>query len=218
MPETLRQLADVVPGLLTLADMAARLVAATLAGAVLGVNRNLRGKAAGLRTHALVALGAASVAAMAAHVGPADGGTRVIQGVITGVGFLGAGVILHPRAAVASPVVPVVAPAAPVSPAPPDVQGAAHDAPPHDAVPHDVAPRRVADVRGLTTAATVWVAAVLGLASGFGLWALTLMATLLTLLVLAVGGTVEDAVRRRVARRARTARRRRGGGPAPARP
>jgi hypothetical protein len=124
--------------------------------------------------------------------------------------------------------VPVVAPAAPVSPAPPDVQGAAHDAPPHDAVPHDavphdavphdVAPRRVADVRGLTTAATVWVAAVLGLASGFGLWALTLMATLLTLLVLAVGGTVEDAVRRRFARRARTARRRRGGGPAPARP
>lgn len=109
---------------------------------------------------------------------------------ITGVGFLGAGVILHPRAGAAG------AAAAPAAPAAADPARAPALRP------------RDRDVRGLTTAATVWVAAVLGLASGFGRWSLALIATGLTLGVLALGGSVEDAVRRRFVRRARARRRR----------
>jgi putative Mg2+ transporter-C (MgtC) family protein len=84
-------------------DIAVRLVAAALLGGILGLNRNLRGKAAGLRTHALVSLGAA-VAVLTADLivgnGPgAERGavTRAIQGIVAGVGFLGAGAILKTR-------------------------------------------------------------------------------------------------------------------------
>jgi len=169
--------------LLPVGEAAARLTAATIAGATLGVNRNLRGKAAGLRTHALVALGAALVTAAAAGADPA-GATRVMQGVITGIGFIGAGVILHPRP-----------PAVPVSPDTPGGTGA-----------KPRPPRRVRDVRGLTTAATVWVAAGLGLASGLGAWALVLLGTGLTLAILVAGGRVENGVRRQLLRRLRRRR------------
>lgn len=81
-------------------DILVRLVSATLLGGILGLNRNLRGKAAGLRTHALVSLGAA-LAVLTADmiVGTAPGAdrgavTRAIQGIVAGVGFLGAGAIL----------------------------------------------------------------------------------------------------------------------------
>src|SRR5882672_3895764 len=78
-----------------------RLVIAVLIGGVFGLNRELHGKAAGLRTHALVTLGAAIAAMMA--LPPHQGGGssdpnalgRIIQGILTGVGFLGAGVILR---------------------------------------------------------------------------------------------------------------------------
>lgn len=75
-----------------------RLGAAVLVGAIVGVNRDLHGKPAGVRTHALVALGAALVVAATVELLPqGDGGvSRTFQGIITGVGFLGAGVILHP--------------------------------------------------------------------------------------------------------------------------
>jgi putative Mg2+ transporter-C (MgtC) family protein len=146
-------------------DEALRLGAAILAGAVLGLNRNLRGKAAGLRTHALVALGAALVVVTGAQLADREM-TRVVQGVITGIGFIGAGVILHPR-------------------------------------------NGTDRVRGLTTAASVWVAAALGVAAGAGLWSLLALGALGTLGVLAGGGTVEDAARRRLLhRRARRAARR----------
>jgi putative Mg2+ transporter-C (MgtC) family protein len=86
-----------------LTDVLVRLAAATLLGAILGLNRNLRGKAAGLRTHALVSLGAA-LAVLTADliVGTAPGAdrgavTRAIQGIVAGVGFLGAGAILKTR-------------------------------------------------------------------------------------------------------------------------
>jgi putative Mg2+ transporter-C (MgtC) family protein len=138
-------------------DEALRLGAAILAGAVLGLNRNLRGKAAGLRTHALVALGAALVVVTGAQLADRDI-TRVVQGVITGIGFIGAGVILHPR-------------------------------------------RGTDRVRGLTTAASVWVAAALGVAAGAGLWSLLALGALGTLAVLAAGGPVEDAARRRLLHR-----------------
>jgi putative Mg2+ transporter-C (MgtC) family protein len=84
---------------LSLQEISARLIVAVLFGAVIGLNRDLHGKPAGLRTHSLVALGAALVVLAAERLaGPgreADVVSRVAQGVITGVGFLGAGVILR---------------------------------------------------------------------------------------------------------------------------
>jgi putative Mg2+ transporter-C (MgtC) family protein len=80
-----------------LADVILRLGGATLIGAAIGLNRDLRGKPIGVRTLGLVGLGSA----MAVLVVAPDGGTdfnatsRVIQGVLTGIGFLGAGVIVR---------------------------------------------------------------------------------------------------------------------------
>src|SRR3984893_5688301 len=74
-----------------------RPVAALLAGALVGLERSFRGRAAGLRTYALVCLGSALLVAAAEKLGPAGGlgdSTRVIQGIVTGIGFLGAGVIV----------------------------------------------------------------------------------------------------------------------------
>lgn len=132
-------------------DIAARLGSATLAGAVLGINRDLHHKPAGLRTHALVSLGSAMVVVTAASLSGGDAASvsRVIQGLVTGVGFIGAGVILH-----------------------------------HDAE------RRVV---GLTTAASIWVAAALGSASGAGSWAVLGLGLALTLAVLVLGGPIERA-------------------------
>lgn len=72
-----------------------RLLFALMLGGALGWNREQRGKAAGLRTHMLVAAGAA-VAVLAADLSRMQGDavSRVIQGVLTGVGFIGGGVIL----------------------------------------------------------------------------------------------------------------------------
>ena len=84
--------------MLDLIEIVARLAAAMVIGAAIGLNRNLKGKAVGLRTLGLVGLGAALVVMassdFAAHV-QADATSRAIQGIITGIGFLGAGVILH---------------------------------------------------------------------------------------------------------------------------
>lgn len=145
-------------------EEALRLGAALAAGGTLGLNRNLRGKAAGVRTHALVALGAALVLVTSAQVSGSDHGalTRTIQGVITGIGFIGAGVILHPR----------------------EHRGLAGP-----------------EVRGLTTAASVWVAAALGVASGSGLWSLVLLGVAGTLAALVGGGPLERLARRRLLRR-----------------
>jgi putative Mg2+ transporter-C (MgtC) family protein len=74
-------------------DVFLRLGAATLAGALLGLNRDLHGKPTGVRTLGLVGLGSALVVlAVADNV---DAESRVIQGIVTGIGFLGAGVIIH---------------------------------------------------------------------------------------------------------------------------
>lgn len=78
-----------------------RLMAAVVLGAVIGVNRELQRKPAGLRTHALVALGAAAFTIVALLLEPAGNGasrealSRVLQGIVAGVGFIGAGAILH---------------------------------------------------------------------------------------------------------------------------
>ncbi|MBC7580257.1 MgtC/SapB family protein [Tardiphaga sp.] len=75
-----------------------RLGVATLAGGAIGLNRDLHGKPVGLRTLALVSLATAMVVVLVDPVGPvgfSDAGSRVIQGILTGIGFLGAGVIFH---------------------------------------------------------------------------------------------------------------------------
>lgn len=135
-------------------------MAAALVGGALGANRKLREKPAGVRTHALVALGSAlAIVTSIAVAGPDAGAvTRAVQGVLAGVGFLGGGVIL---------------------------KGVANQA----------------NIRGLTTAASVWVAASLGIACGAGQWPVALIALGLTLLVLVVGGPIERRLQRVAGRR-----------------
>jgi len=73
----------------------ARMIVAMLLGAVVGVQRERIGKPAGLRTHVLVAMGGALFIVAPLEFGMnADGLSRVIQGLVTGIGFLGAGAIL----------------------------------------------------------------------------------------------------------------------------
>src|ERR1700694_2685352 len=132
-----------------------RLAAALLAGAILGINRDLHRKSAGLRTMALVSMGSAlavMVALLMTH-GSGGGASRVIQGLVTGVGFLGAGVIIH----------------------------------------HEPRHR----VQGLTTAASVWVAAGLGAACGAGLIGVALLSLLATMVNLVLGGRIERALEQR---------------------
>ena len=80
-------------------ELVLRLLAAAAFGAGIGIDREVRGKPAGMRTHALVSLGAALVMLVTVRVGPpgyehVDAVSRVIQGIIAGVGFLGGGAIL----------------------------------------------------------------------------------------------------------------------------
>lgn len=81
-----------------LAELTIRMGLATAIGGAIGINRDMKGKPAGLRMLGLVALGAAlatiSVSGFAA-VYSSDAVSRVIQGVLAGVGFLGAGVIMR---------------------------------------------------------------------------------------------------------------------------
>lgn len=82
-------------------EILARLAVATLIGCVIGLNRDLQGKPAGVRTHSLVALGSALLTIVSLELGWFGGtldksvASRTIQGLITGIGFLGAGVILR---------------------------------------------------------------------------------------------------------------------------
>lgn len=81
------------------ARVVVRLLLAALLGGLLGVDRERRGKAAGLRTHMLVAMGAALFVMVPGFGGMALADrSRVIQGVIAGIGFLGAGAIIKHRA------------------------------------------------------------------------------------------------------------------------
>ena len=127
-----------------------RLVNALLVGAIVGWEREVKDKPAGLRTHMLVSLGAAIfvlVPILVRDVAQSpDALSRTIQGIATGVGFLGAGEILH------------------IS----QTQGGKYR------------------IRGLTSAAAIWISAALGLAAGCGLWQLSLIAALLSLMVLRI--------------------------------
>ena len=79
-------------------EITLRLGIATLAGGVIGLNRDLHGKPIGLKTLALVSLATAMLLVLV-HSDEAkivsDAGSRVMQGILTGIGFLGAGVIVH---------------------------------------------------------------------------------------------------------------------------
>ncbi len=84
-----------VPDASTLVRITARLVIAAVLGGILGYERELKGRSAGVRTHMLVAVGAALFV-----IGPMQSGmeigdlSRVLQGIVQGIGFLGAGAIL----------------------------------------------------------------------------------------------------------------------------
>jgi putative Mg2+ transporter-C (MgtC) family protein len=132
-----------VPDAGRVARITLRLLLAAALGGILGYERERHGKAAGVRTHMLVALGAALFVLVPEQAGanPADV-TRVIQGVITGIGFLGAGSI---------------------------IKGRDED-----------------DVKGLTTAAGIWLTAAIGVACGIGREATAVLSALLALLILAL--------------------------------
>jgi putative Mg2+ transporter-C (MgtC) family protein len=79
--------------------LALRLGLATLLGAAIGFNREISMKPAGLRTHAMVSLGAALLAHIGLQLGQPNGdgtaASRIIQGMVAGIGFIGGGAILH---------------------------------------------------------------------------------------------------------------------------
>jgi putative Mg2+ transporter-C (MgtC) family protein len=75
-------------------ELAIRLGAAALVGAALGLNRDLHGKSTGVRTLGLVGLGSALAVLAFGQASSADA-SRVLQGIVTGIGFLGAGVIVR---------------------------------------------------------------------------------------------------------------------------
>ena len=139
-----------------LMEVGLRLLAATLIGSGIGLDREVRRKPAGMRTHALVSLGAAVLTVVVARIGPAEADhlsavSRVIQGIIAGVGFLGGGAILKAE--------------------------------------HEM-------VHGLTTAASIWLVATLGIACGAGQWIAALIAWVIAILILTVGSRVEGLVHR----------------------
>ena len=77
-------------------ELALRLGAAALVGAALGLNRDLHGKSTGVRTLGLVGLGSALAVLAFGQASSADA-SRVLQGIMTGIGFLGAGVIVRSK-------------------------------------------------------------------------------------------------------------------------
>lgn len=137
------EVADGVPDLAQAIRIVLRILVATIAGAIVGYERERTGKSAGLRTHMLVALSSAIfvVAPIEAGMSGSDV-SRIVQGVAAGIGFLGAGTILK-------------------------VAGAN-------------------DVRGLTTAAGIWLTAAVGIAAGLGRIGLALLASLLAWIIMAI--------------------------------
>ena len=75
-------------------DTLVSLASAFVFGTLIGAERQYRQRTAGLRTNVLVAVGAAAFVDLAMHLGAADGAVRVIAYVVSGIGFLGAGVIM----------------------------------------------------------------------------------------------------------------------------
>jgi putative Mg2+ transporter-C (MgtC) family protein len=120
-------------------DLAFRVFVALIIGLVLGFERELRGEPAGLRTTGLVAAGACLFTGVGALVvGAKADPTRIASGIVTGIGFLGAGSIL----------------------------------------------RQGEEIKGLTTAASIWIAAAIGMAVGFGYYTTAIVSSVLVLITL----------------------------------
>ena len=130
-----------------LSSTIARLVIAAVLGGLIGLERELRHKPAGLRTNMFICFGAAMFTLLSDQLAGAHGGdhTRVAAQIIPGIGFIGAGAILHERGS----------------------------------------------VTGLTTAATIFVTASVGMALGGGLYITGMFATAVVLIALALLGRVE---------------------------
>lgn len=130
-------------------DDLARIGAAAVLGGALGLERELHGHWAGLRTHMMVSIGAAIfvIGGATAAGQNIDGPSRVIQGVAAGIGFLGAGTILKLGEKM--------------------------------------------EIKGLTTASSIWLAAALGVAAGLAEYALATASAVISLFVLGVLGPIE---------------------------
>ena len=136
-------------------ELMLQLALATLLGGAIGLERELGGKPAGLRTNILICIGSALYTKLSISMaGTTADPTRVAAQIVTGVGFIGAGTILHARGAVV----------------------------------------------GLTSAATIWVVAAIGVALGGGYYLEALGTTLMVLVVLQGLGRVEQLVERHAAR------------------
>lgn len=139
----------------------ARLLLASLLGGIIGIEREVHGRAAGFRTHLLVSLGSCLFVVTSIHFYELFGNTsgigpvgvdpaRVAAQVVTGIGFLGAGAIMRDKAS----------------------------------------------IRGLTTAACLWIAAAIGLACGIGLYFIAPFVTLLAVISLLLLKKVENLLKR----------------------
>ena len=136
--------------------IALHLTGALAAGGMIGLERSIHGRPAGFRTHALVALASSVLMVVPVYQGQWLPGfaqdsfrtdpTRMAQGIMTGIGFLGAGVIFKDGLS----------------------------------------------VRGLTTAASIWVTAAIGILIGIGFYGPALLATMLTLVALSLFRWIED--------------------------
>jgi putative Mg2+ transporter-C (MgtC) family protein len=120
-------------------EMVLRLLLATVLGGIIGFQREWTGKEAGLRTNMLICLGSALLTVLSINAFPDSDPSRLAAGIATGIGFIGAGVILH---------------------------------------------RDGGSVVGLTSAATIWAVAAIGIAAGTGLYIIAVFACVLTFLVL----------------------------------
>ena len=91
----LEEILSGLPDVRQTASLVTRMVIAMILGAVIGAQREATGKPAGLRTHMLVAMGGALFVLAPVQSGmDLDGMSRVIQGIVTGIGFIGGGAIL----------------------------------------------------------------------------------------------------------------------------
>ncbi|HXT61841.1 MAG TPA: MgtC/SapB family protein [Pyrinomonadaceae bacterium] len=134
-----------------IARVVIRLIAAMILGGLVGIQRQRSHKPAGLRTHMLVCLGTAVFITTCGAVGMGvDAQSRVIQGIVTGLGFIGAGSILK--------------------------------------LSHEH------EIKGLTTAAGIWMTAAIGVSVGLGAIGIAILATILALIILAVATKFENFV------------------------
>ena len=118
-----------------------RLVIAAIAGGLIGFERSVANKPAGLRTLMIVCMGAALFTIIGTTTFAEADPTRILAGIVTGIGFLGAGTIFRAKN----------------------------------------------HVQGLTTAASMWAVAGIGIAVGLGEYVITAVATVLVILILQLG-------------------------------